>query len=66
MTLIRIEKGDPRVSIGSYAAVLFVLGMIDKLGDLADPGRDAVGLQLEEEQLPKRIRRSWPKAAGDQ
>lgn len=65
MTLIRIEKGDPRVSIGNYAAVLFVLGMIDKIASLADPGRDAVGLQLEEEQLPKRIRRSRPKPVGD-
>jgi hypothetical protein len=64
MTLIRIEKGDPSVSIGNYAAVLFVLGLVEKIAELADPGRDAVGLQLEEERLPKRIRRSRPKPAG--
>jgi hypothetical protein len=33
-----------------------VLGMIDRLGDLADPKHDSVGLELEEEHLPERIR----------
>src|SRR5450755_763096 len=55
-TLVKIEKGDPGVGIGIYATVLFVLGMIDRLGELADPTRDTVGLQLEEERLPQRIR----------
>jgi hypothetical protein len=55
-TLIRIEKGDPKVAIGSYATVLFVLGMAERLADLVDPKNDPVGLQLEEENLPKRIR----------
>ncbi len=55
-TLIRIERGDQSVSIGSYARVLFVLGMVDRLADLADAKNDPVGLQLEEENLPKRIR----------
>jgi hypothetical protein len=55
-TLIRIERGDPKVAMGSYATVLFVLGMADRLSDLVDPRNDPVGLQLEEENLPKRIR----------
>jgi transcriptional regulator with XRE-family HTH domain len=55
-TLIRIERGDPKVSIGSYATVLFVMGMTERLTDLADAKNDPVGLQLEEENLPKRIR----------
>jgi len=55
-TLIRIERGDAKVAIGSYATVLFVLGMVDRLADLIDPKNDPVGLQLEEENLPKRIR----------
>jgi len=38
--------------------VLFVLGMIERLADLADPKNDALGLQLEEENLPVRIRLS--------
>jgi hypothetical protein len=55
-TFIRVERGDPSVSIASYATVLYVLGMADRLGDLAAPKNDPVGLQLEEENLPQRIR----------
>ena len=56
-TLVKIEKGESGVAIGNYAMVLFVLGMIERLADLADPKGDSVGLQLEEEHLPQRIRR---------
>jgi transcriptional regulator with XRE-family HTH domain len=56
MTLHKIERGEPGVAFGSYATVLFVLGLIDRLADLADPNHDAVGRQLEEEHLPQRIR----------
>jgi hypothetical protein len=55
-TLIRVERGDPAVSIGSYVTVLFVLGMADRLADLVDPKNDPVGLELEQENLPQRIR----------
>jgi transcriptional regulator with XRE-family HTH domain len=55
-TLSKVEKGDPGVSLGIFATVLFVLGLIDRLSDLADPGHDTVGRELEEERLPKRIR----------
>jgi DNA-binding XRE family transcriptional regulator len=55
-TLVKIEKGDPSVALGLYATVLFVMGMIDRLSELADPKSDSVGLQLEEEHLPQRIR----------
>lgn len=55
-TLVKIEKGDPGVALGLYATVLFVLGMTDRIGELADPRKDSVGLQLEEERLPQRIR----------
>ena len=56
MTLNKLEKGDGGVSGGTYATVLFALGMIDRLADVADARHDAVGLALEEEQLPQRIR----------
>lgn len=58
MTLHKIERGDPGVAVGLYASVLFVLGMAERLADLADPRDDAVGRALEEEHLPQRIRRS--------
>ena len=55
-TLIKIEKGDASVAMELYATVLFVLGLVDRLADLADPKSDTAGLQLEEEHLPQRIR----------
>lgn len=57
-TLLKIEKGDPGVALGLYATVVFVMGMLDRLADLADPKFDSVGLQLEEEHLPQRIRQA--------
>lgn len=67
MTLNKVEKGEPGVSLGTYAIVLFILGMVDRLADLADPRNDAVGLTLEEEHLPQRIRRTRrDQAAGRQ
>jgi transcriptional regulator with XRE-family HTH domain len=55
-TLGRVEKGEPSVSLGVYASVLFVLNMIERLADLADPSRDSLGQDLAEERLPKRVR----------
>ena len=68
-TLNKVENGDPTVSVGSYATVLFALGMDDRLADVADPRHDAVGREIEEEHLPERIRlprreRSSPENAG--
>jgi hypothetical protein len=59
-TLNRVENGDPNVALGIYATVLFVLGLVGRVGDLADARNDATGLQLEEERLPKRIRTAKP------
>ena len=58
MTLSRVEKGEPGVSLGTYATVLFVLGMVERLAELGDVTHDAIGLELEEERLPQRIRKS--------
>lgn len=55
-TVARIERGDPRVAIGTWAAVLFALGFIDRLGALAEPARDELGQALETERLPQRVR----------
>jgi DNA-binding XRE family transcriptional regulator len=58
MTLNKVEKGDPGVSLGTYATVLFTLGMAERLADVADPRHDTLGMELEEEHLPERIRLS--------
>jgi len=55
-TLAKIEKGDGGVAVSSYVSLVFALGMIDRIEDLVDARNDIVGLELEEEQLPKRIR----------
>lgn len=56
-TLLKVERGNPAVSLGIYATVLFVLGLSDRLATLADLRTDEVGLRLAEESLPKRVRR---------
>src|ERR1700738_2819260 len=48
-TLVKVERGDQGVSIGIYATVLFVLGMTERFGDLADASHDRTGLDLERE-----------------
>ena len=55
-TIGKIEKGDPTTSMGSYGAVLFVLGMEKRLSDLVDSMHDLVGRRLEDENLPQRVR----------
>ena len=55
-TLSKIEKGDEGVSLGAYAKILFVLGLVQHLAEIADPRLDELGLDLETESLPKRIR----------
>jgi transcriptional regulator with XRE-family HTH domain len=57
-TLDKIEKGDGGVSVGSYANVLFALGLVDRLGEIAALQNDPLGMRLEAQALPKRIRAS--------
>jgi transcriptional regulator with XRE-family HTH domain len=56
MTLDRIERGDGGTAMGGYASVLFSLGMLSRLRDIADARYDLTGLQLAAEQLPKTVR----------
>ncbi len=55
-TYARIERGDPKASLGVYAMTLYVLGFGGALGDLVDTRRDDVGLLRDEERLPQRVR----------
>lgn len=57
MTLDKVEKGDPTVSMAIYASVLFALGMTERLAGLAAPETDSLGQMLAEEAMPKRVRR---------
>ncbi|OFZ82808.1 MAG: hypothetical protein A2583_04100 [Bdellovibrionales bacterium RIFOXYD1_FULL_53_11] len=55
-TYVRVEKGNPSVSLGVYAMVLFALGLGDVLGDIVDPKSDEQGLIMDEQRLPIRVR----------
>jgi transcriptional regulator with XRE-family HTH domain len=59
-TLGRLERGEPSVSMGIYATVLFILGMTKRLADLVDASVDPFLIDLDEERLPKRVRSPTP------
>jgi transcriptional regulator with XRE-family HTH domain len=49
-TLIRLEKGDPTVSMGVYATALWLLGLSGDLAALADPAKDMRALEFDVRQ----------------
>ncbi len=55
-TYLKVEKGDPSVSMGAYAMAFFALGFDEALGEILDVKRDDQGLLLDAERLPKRVR----------
>ncbi|MDR3280206.1 MAG: hypothetical protein LBT23_06820 [Synergistaceae bacterium] len=60
-TLLQIERGSSRVSAGSYAVAIYILGKIDDLEMLLDRTNDPLGLDLIERELPERIRSKKPR-----
>ena len=61
-TLIRMERGEPAVSIGTYALALWMIGCIRELPQIADPVRDHGALELDVRKA--RERRSVRAAAS--
>lgn len=57
-TLTKIENGDPSVALGTYAAVIFILGLDTGLESFADSSKDLLGQSLDKENLPRRVRHS--------
>lgn len=55
-TLSKAEKGEPGVSVGTLATLMFILGLTERLVALADVTHDQVGRDLGDELLPQRIR----------
>lgn len=55
-TLYKLERGDPTVSIGIYATVLSILNLVEKLGDVAERSQDELGLDIDEDNLPEKIK----------
>ena len=54
-TLYRLERGDPSVSIGIYATVLAILGLAHRLAQAADRRDDSLGLDIDEDRLPRKV-----------
>ncbi|MCK5542446.1 MAG: helix-turn-helix transcriptional regulator [Desulfobacterales bacterium] len=55
-TLSKIQKGDPGVGMGTYATVIFAIGLGSDWLDLADIKNDKVGQIFDEERIPMRAR----------
>ena len=53
-TLIRMEQGEPGVSIGVYATALWLMGRVQALAELAEPKHDQGALELDVRQAVKR------------
>lgn len=53
-TLIRMEHGDPGVSMGIYATALWLVGRVQAIKDAADPGADRGALELDVRAAAKR------------
>jgi transcriptional regulator with XRE-family HTH domain len=68
-TIIRLEKGDGGISIGTLAMACLVLGELELITKFLDPGTDDTGLLMERQNLPKRInsnRKGKPKLKDGQ
>lgn len=63
-TIRRLENGDHGISLGVLAMVLVVLGEQSRLGALLDIAKDDIGLLMETEKLPQRIRSGKRKQTG--
>src|SRR5467141_359293 len=55
-TVADAEKGKPSTGVAVYAALLWAYGLIDRLTDLADPGKDEEGTRLALVREPARAR----------
>ncbi|MFM7290138.1 MAG: helix-turn-helix domain-containing protein [Planctomycetia bacterium] len=56
-TLWRLERGDPSVSLGTFMTAAYVLQLLDRAAGIAAARDDRLGLDLDAERLPLRIRR---------
>ena len=45
--MIKLERGDPGVSVGIYATALWMMGRAAALGDIAAPETDRSALEAD-------------------
>jgi DNA-binding XRE family transcriptional regulator len=63
-TLIRMEKGDPTVSMGVYASALWLMGRIQALPEVAAPAQDLGALERDIRVARRRAVRAPESVAG--
>lgn len=56
-TIVRIENGDPGVSISSYMSTLWLFDLAKQFTQSIHPDQDEVGKSLENSRLPERVGR---------
>jgi transcriptional regulator with XRE-family HTH domain len=59
-TLSVLERGKPGVALGTYVAVLWVLGLDRTLQAVAAVDEDSHGKTLESSRRPQRVRKRAP------
>jgi transcriptional regulator with XRE-family HTH domain len=64
-TIADAERGKPSTGVAVYAALLWAYGLIDRLAELADPGKDEEGTRLALAREPARARHSSGKLSND-
>ena len=64
-TVADAEKGKPSTGVAVYAALLWAYGLIDRLTEIADPGKDEEGMRLALAREPARARHSAGKLNND-
>lgn len=52
LTVRKVERGDPKVTLGHYVAVLSVLGLVEDLAKVASD--DALGHKLQDIELMRK------------
>ena len=56
-TLRKLERGDPGVVVATFVCALWLLGLLNRLRDLARPESDVLGNLIDVTRLPQRIRK---------
>ncbi|MEP7043449.1 MAG: helix-turn-helix domain-containing protein [Dokdonella sp.] len=64
-TVKRMEAGDPKVPIHFFARAMGIFGELDSLANVMDATKDQLGLSLENENLPKRVRAQSTQSRGN-
>ena len=50
------KNGNPNTNMAAWVSILSVLDLLDNFKDICDLKNDEMGIILEDEELPKRVR----------